>query len=180
MTENSRRCIYINNVGNRKEFRFKIRFLTVIALLVIAIISVKPCFAADDADTVLYTYQDIDAIACVIYNEARGVKSDTEMACVAWTILNRVDAGYGSIIDVVSAKNQFAYSSVEHIPDEIYTIAADVIVRWSCEKSGEESVGRVLPKDYLWFFGDGTHNYFRNEYRSKSYWDYSLESPYKS
>lgn len=114
------------------------------------------------------------------YSEARGVKSDTQKACVAWTILNRVDAGYGTIQEVVSAEKQFAYFEVDHIPDDIYTIAADVVVRWSAEKSGENDVGRVLPKGYLWFHGDGKRNYFRNAFRGNTYWDYSLESPYKN
>ena len=169
-----------NNEENMREIRFSARFAIIVFVLIAGTLAVNPFVAEAEDHTEFYTYEDIDAIATVLYNEARGVKSDTEKACVAWTILNRVDAGYGSIIEVATAENQFAYAQIDHIPDEIYTIAADVVVRWSCERSGTTDVGRVLPEDYLWFFGDGTHNYFRNEYKSKSYWDYSLESPYKN
>ena len=41
------------------------------------------------------------------------------------------------------------------------------------------SVGRVLPKEYLYFTGDGVHNYFTTEWQGGQTWDWSLESPYE-
>ena len=42
--------------------------------------------------------------------------------------------------------------------------------------------GRVLPPEYCWFSGDGSHNYFRDAYGLKkaNIWDWSLESPYEN
>lgn len=124
-------------------------------------------------------------IARVLYRESRGIKSETEIACVAWTILNRVDAGYGSIYAVITAPYQFAYDdyapTVSDYNYDLITIANDVIIRWEREHAGETEVGRVLPKDYLWYKGYSGHNWFRNVYGDLSNpWDYSLISPYET
>lgn len=126
-----------------------------------------------------YTENDIIIIAKILYNECRGLPK-LEQACVAWVILNRVDAGrFGSSISaVVTAPYQFAYSSGTPVNQAQYDIALDVLTRWNLEKNGQTDVGRVLPSNYLFFHGDGRHNYFKTTERSGSYWDYSLPNPY--
>lgn len=124
------------------------------------------------------TDDEIRLIAQVIWAEARGVDSRMEQAAVAWCILNRVDAGYGSIEEVVTAPAQFAYRRGLPVKEAMYELAKDVAARWVQEKRGAVEVGRVLPEDYLWFAGHGGHNWFRCEYRSKAYWDWSLPDPY--
>lgn len=131
-------------------------------------------------------YSDFDALmmAKVAYCEARGIKSKTEIACVMWTILNRVDkGGYGgSIAGVITAPNQFAYrASAPTVSDRGYdllTLAYDVLDNWSKEKSGRTDYVRCLPSDYLWYAGDGQHNYFRNAYGGGSRWNYAWGYPY--
>lgn len=124
-------------------------------------------------------------IARVMYRESRGIKSETEMACVAWTILNRVDAGYGNIYRVITMPYQFAYDeyapTVSDYGYDLVTIAKDILLRWEREHAGEIEVGRVLPKDYLWYNGYSGHNWFRNVYDDLSNpWNYSLPSPYET
>lgn len=131
-----------------------------------------------------YTEDDVVMIAKVLYTECRGESSITEQACVAWTILNRVDGTEGNTIrSVVTQPNQFAYKSDVPVWDNLYWLANDVLERWNLEKNGETEVGRVLPKDYRWFVADkgGLGNVFRNSY-SGDYmiWDFSLSSPYES
>ena len=46
------------------------------------------------------------------------------------------------------------------------------------EKEGYASVGRVLPNDYFFFTGDGSYNYFRQNFDSTTYWNWSLPTPY--
>lgn len=129
--------------------------------------------------TTYYTESDVVTLAKVLYREAGGIPSKTEQACVAWVACNRVDAGWGSSVTaVLTAPNQFAYYSGTPVYDNMYSLAKDVLTRWSKEKSGWKDVGRVLPKSYLYFHGDGRHNYFRQGYNSSGYWDYSLPSPY--
>lgn len=130
--------------------------------------------------TVYYEDGDAEIIAKVLYGECRGVKSDTEKACVVWTILNRVDNGQGSVKDVATKPMQFAYRENNPVTEELYNLASDVLERWNREKNGEHSVGRVLPENYRYFHGDGKKNYFRDKYKNGTVWDYSYESPYES
>lgn len=131
---------------------------------------------------IVVSSEDINVIARTLYGECRGVSSDMERAAVVWVILNRVDAGFGdSVIDVVSAEGQFSgYDPNYPILEELAVIAKDVLIRWNMEKLGYIDVGRVLPLEYLWFHGDGEHNYFRDEFRGGNRWYWSLENPYEN
>lgn len=135
-------------------------------------------------ETPIYQYysdQDAIDIAKVLYNECRGIPSTTEKACVVWTILNRVDYYGSSVYSIIRSPNQFAFYEGTPVDSELLSLAYDVLERWSREKNGETDVGRVLPRDYMFFFGDGAHNYFRNSYSSPyTTWNYSLVSPYAS
>lgn len=140
-----------------------------------------------------YTENDAKLIARTMYGEARGIKKRKEVACIGWTILNRVDknqAQFGKTIEqVVTKSNQFAYSAGFPLTSQagfsLINLARDVLDRWSREKAGQTNVGRVLPKEYLWYKGDlVAHNYFFKDYndflanRRAKAWDYSLPSPY--
>ena len=131
-------------------------------------------------EVMYYTENDVIMLAKLMYAECRGIASDIEKACVAWTVLNRVDtAGYpDTIYGVLTAPNQFAYRSSSPVWENLYNLSKDVLERWNKEKNGYTDVGRVLPIEYKWFSGDGKHNYFRNQYRGGSRWSYSLPSPY--
>lgn len=126
--------------------------------------------------------EDVEAIARTLYGECRGIPSDMEKAAVAWCVLNRLDAGFeGTIIEVVSAPKQFVGYDPDHpLLPNLVTLAEDVMIRWHREKEGEENVGRVLPPEYLWFTGDGSHNWFLSEYRGTEYWDWEYEDVYAS
>lgn len=129
----------------------------------------------------LWSEEEVDVLAKMVWGEARGVPSDTEKAACVWCALNRVDQGYGSITTVITAPYQFiGYDADNPIDDEIKALCEDVLTRWYAEKDGETNTGRVLPSDYLWFSGDGKHNYFRNAYKGGETWDWSLPSPYET
>ena len=130
-----------------------------------------------------YTDEDVITMAKVMYREARGVGSITQIACVGWVACNRVDAGaFGdTITEVLTAPGQFAWIPDTPVEDWLVEIAEDVLQKWSIEKSTGEYCGRVLPAEYLYFHGDGEVNWFRIEYEHNGqYWDYSLPSPYES
>ena len=130
-----------------------------------------------------YTDEDVITMAKVMYREARGVGSITQIACVGWVACNRVDAGaFGNTItEVLTAPNQFAWIPDTPVEEWLVEIAEDVLQKWSIEKSTGEYCGRVLPAEYLYFHGDGEVNWFRIEYEhNNQYWDYSLPSPYES
>lgn len=133
-----------------------------------------------------YTKSDATIIAKIMYGEARGIKSKTEIACIAWCILNRVDAGMGKSIEAVAtAKSQFYYKAgaptVSDHGYDLVALATDVLDRWSREKAGQTNVGRVLPKQYKWYAGDGSHNWFYPSWPCKraQRWNFkSAQSPY--
>lgn len=126
-----------------------------------------------------YSKQDAIDIAKVLYHECRGVSSKTEQACVVWVILNRVDYYNSTVHSVVRTPNQFAFYENTPVWDELLSLAYDVLSRWSQEINGKKNVGRVLPKDYIYFEGRSGHNYFRNSYSdTHNVWEYTLDSPY--
>lgn len=132
----------------------------------------------------IWTESDALMMAKVMYGEACGIRSMTEVACIGWTILNRVDAGWGSIAEVITAPYQFYYlagaPTVSQTGIDLYALACDVLTRWEREHNGELYVGRVLPSDYMWYGGDGAHNHFRTAYSGGMIWDYSWGTVYPS
>lgn len=126
------------------------------------------------------TQEELTILAKVVYREARGIEDKAHQAAVIWCILNRVDAGcWGdTIMDVVTYPNAFAYIEDTPVEQEFRMLAADVCERWNLEKAGQAEVGRVLPKEYLYFTGDGELNHFTIEWKGTETWDWSLESPY--
>lgn len=122
---------------------------------------------------------DVEMLAKLVWGEARGC-TITEQAAVIWTVLNRVDSEDplypDTIQEVVTQPSQFhGYDPNHPLEQDMVNLARDVLTRWL---TGGE--GRVLPKEYIFFHGDGIHNHFRIEYEHNGlYWDWSLDSPYE-
>ena len=141
-------------------------------------------YEVDEPDVVEYDNpidpRALELVARAIWGEAEGVQSKAEQAAVAWCIFNRVDATGQTIEEVVTAPNQFhgLYRVEGDVPEYFIQLAEDVMLRWRMEQVGHEDVGRVLPKDYLYFIGDGSRNHFSKEWKGSDYWDWTLESPY--
>ena len=134
------------------------------------------------------TESDIEAlpyIAKVVDGEC-GSGTLTEQAAVIWCILNRVDSDIryipDDIISVITQEGQFAgYDAARPVREDLLALGWDVLLRWRLEKIGIENVGRILPKDYCWFHGDGYYNYYRNTFEgNNTIWDWSLKSPYNN
>lgn len=129
----------------------------------------------------LWTREEVEVLAKMVYGEARGVPSKMEQAACVWCALNRCDAYGEGIVEVTTAPYQFVgYDADNPAMDELYELCEDVLSRWYTEKNGKTDVGRVLPSDYLYFHGDGKHNYFRNEFQGGTVWDWSYPNPYET
>lgn len=123
------------------------------------------------------------ALAKMVWGEARGC-SRTEQAATIWCVLNRYDSGDRFWADTVEGITTqpcqfYGYDPANPVDPDIMALVEDVLARWQAEKDCVGSVGRVLPKEYLYFTGDGTHNYFTTEWKGGQTWDWSLESPYE-
>lgn len=124
---------------------------------------------------------DVEALAKMLYGEARGVISKTEQAACVWVVLNRVDNPRfpDTVLEVLESPAQFAgYDPNNPIKEELKTLAADVLTRHHAEGTGAADVGRVIPREYLFFTGDGKQNHFTKEWKSAETWGWTLESPY--
>ena len=114
-----------------------------------------------------WTEQDVTTLARMVWGEGRGV-SRNEQKLIVWTVLNRLDNGrYGnSIRQIVTARGQFVgYRSGHPVTDAIRGMVIDVLEAWD---RGEEA--KIYPPfaryaNYLYFHGDGRHNWFRARYR---------------
>lgn len=126
--------------------------------------------------------EEVVMLAKLVWGEAGGIPSTTEQAAVVWCVLNRVDSPKypDTVAEVVTQRYQFVgYKESNPATEEFMEIARDVLVRWHSEKSGTSDVGRVLPKDYLYFTGDGVRNYFTAEWSSSAAaYGWTLPSPY--
>ena len=117
------------------------------------------------APEIVQTWTEADAVALaqMAWGEARGCGREGQ-AQTMWCVLNRCDRWGGTPLQQCSASGQFhGYSPDFPVTDEQYTLADDVLTRWDMEKAGQ-AVIRELEAGYLWFTGDGTENYFREEY----------------
>ena len=127
-----------------------------------------------------YTPSDVNILSRLVYGEGRGLNK-TEMSAIVWVVLNRVDSPLfpNSIYEVIMQPGQF-YTHEPNFPvwDNIQELVIDVLNRWSSEKNGVADVGRTLPNDYFFYWGDGYHNYFRKGYKDQVYYNWWMTSPY--
>ena len=132
----------------------------------------------DTIDITIYQ-KDIELIAKTVYGEARGC-SIVEQSAVIWCILNRVDAGYGTIEQVITAPYQFTgYKESNPVQGDFVELATDVLLRWKIEKYCIGDVRRTLPDNYLYFHGDGKQNHFRDKYDGNyNTWGWQALNPY--
>ena len=113
-----------------------------------------------------YTQEELWIVANTIEGEARGV-STQEMRLVAWCICNRVDNGaWGSTIKEVVTPGQFhGYNPNREVSHSIYIdVAQDVLDAWSVGAEPDTLEPFAHTEDYLYFKGDGKHNWFREVY----------------
>ena len=112
-----------------------------------------------------FTEEDVAEVAKMLWGEARGCTRDNQIKC-AWVVCNRVDDERfpDTIQGVLEQPSQFhGYDPTYPVTDELYSIAFDVLTRWSYEKQGTP-VRRELPSSFLWFTGNGVENIFREVY----------------
>lgn len=125
---------------------------------------------------------EVEALARMLYGEARGVESTMEQAACVWCVLNRVDNPRfpDSMLEVLEVPKQFVgYKKTHPILPELAELAADVLTRHHAEQAGEGEVGRVLPPEYVFFTGDGKRNHFQSEWKGADFYDWSLVNPYE-
>lgn len=148
--------------------RYIIIFLVLI-FIVICIALAKPVRGQETP----WTEKTLILLAKMVWGEARGLDA-YEQSMVIWCVLNRYDSGdFQTTIDkIILAPNQFqGYKADFPVKDDILKLCEDVLDRWWNSKEG-----RTLPEEYLYFHGDGQHNYFTDGLGHT--YDFSLPNPY--
>ena len=124
---------------------------------------------------------EIQLLAILLEGEGGGLESLTELSGIGWTVVNRIKSEKfpNDVISVITQEGQFdGYTAGGTYSERSYWLACDILARADLEASGMEGVGRTLPEEYLYFHGDGKHNYFKiTEHGSYYNWT-NLESPY--
>lgn len=111
-----------------------------------------------------YNSYEVTLVCQTVYGEARGCSREEQML-VVWCICNRVDYFGTSVEQVVKAPRQFHGYNPEHpVTDEIRSVVLEVLDAWC---GGQEALvyePYATTSEYLFFSGDGVHNWFREEY----------------
>ena len=110
-----------------------------------------------------YTSEEVVMVSQVVWGEARGCSKEEQML-VVWCICNWVDLKNTCISEEISHSRFHGYNPDNPVDSEIEEVVIDVLNLW---ESGEEAL--VYPpyattSEYLYFRGDGQHNWFREEY----------------
>ena len=104
-----------------------------------------------------WTQQDVIDMADIMYWEACGISDEDNIMGVGCVIMNRVDAGWGTLQQVMHAPNQFAdfggAPRYNQCGIDLWALAERVL-------NGE----RVIGPQYLYYGGDGHLNHFRTSY----------------
>ena len=125
-----------------------------------------------------FTIKEAELIAKTVWGEARGC-SDVQKAAVAWCILNRVDSPRfpDSITGVVTSPGQFmGYSPSNPLDSDIFAIVVEALRWWTVEEMIPAEGWRILPREYLYFSGNGRENIFTTEYMGGTIWVWPGES----
>lgn len=111
-----------------------------------------------------YSSYEVTLVCQTVYGEARGCSQEEQML-VVWCICNRADRSGVSIEQVVTAPRQFHGYNPEHpVPDEIRSVVLEVLDAWSRGQEALVYEPYATTSEYLYFSGDGAHNWFREEY----------------
>lgn len=105
-----------------------------------------------------------------IWGEAGGIQDEAQRAAVVWCACNRADAWDMELGEVLTVDQFHGLAIRGEVPSQHIELARDVLARWTLEAEGWQDVGRVLPEQYLYFYGDGRINHFSTEYGGGEYW----------
>jgi len=114
-----------------------------------------------------WTDQDVVTLSRMVWGEGRGVTRN-EQKLIVWTVLNRLDnGGYGnSIRAIVTARGQFTgYRSSHPVTEPIRGVVIYVLEAWDRGEAAKVYPPFARTPYYLYFHGDGRHNWFRESFR---------------
>lgn len=133
---------------------------------------------------------NITALAQMAYGEYRlcdtpehKMQCAAVIECAMWRVMAGEARGFAnSPVGVVTQPWQFhGYDPGNSVSEELWLFTAEVYAKANRVLEGEDAqeVGCVLPTSYLWFYGTGEVNVFRDAYEGGNVWDWSWGNPYE-
>ncbi len=103
--------------------------------------------------------------------------------CAMWRVLAGEAQGFRSNpVAVVTQPFQFhGYNESNYVSNELWLFVSEVYAKARQVMGGADAMeaGCVLPTTYLWFYGTGKVNIFRDAYEGGNTWDWSWGNPYQ-
>lgn len=88
-----------------------------------------------------------------------------EQMLVVWCICNRVDAYGCTFEEVITQPRQFTgYRVTNPVDEHILELVKIVLLEWSNGMEALVHEPYALTSNYMFFYGDGNHNWFREEF----------------
>lgn len=118
-----------------------------------------------------WTHDEAQMIAKTVWGEYRG-PSEVQKQAVVWCILNRVDNDKfpDTIEGVITSPNQFlGYGDGNPVDDDILELVIEVLHYWN----DNDDEHRILPREFLYFSGNGVYNTFTTKYCGGEKWNYT-------
>ncbi len=103
-----------------------------------------------------YNERDIQLLAKLIKAEAGGIKEQDERVAVGLTVLYRISSNNwpDTVAETIFQPHQYTDPADEYT-DGTYEAAQEALKIWSGEGGSFD-----MPERFIYFFGDGKHNYF--------------------
>ena len=117
-------------------------------------------------DTVVakYSSYEVTLVCQTVWGEAQGC-SPEEQALVVGCICNRADKYNKSIEEIVTADSQFhGYNEDNPVTPEIHEVVCATLEAWARGESAPVYAPYATSSEYVYFTGDGAHNWFREEW----------------
>ena len=126
---------------------------------------------------------DEQIMAKMLWGEDR-INPTYMRAAIIWCVYNRMDAGHETIENIINQTSFPGYRESHPVKEWAIDLIRDVTIRYVLELNGFKDVGRVLPKEYLYYEQPEGKIYhiFKTKLRysdpDNKIWDWSLPSPY--
>lgn len=127
--------------------------------------------------------EDEIRMAKMLYGEDRA--NPTYMrAAIIWCVFNRIEVSHKSIAEDIVPNIYHGYNEKHPVEQWAVDIVRDVALRYVLELNGFTDVGRVLPREYLYFeqIKGETGTTFKTIMKISDpnckRWDWTLPSPY--
>lgn len=126
---------------------------------------------------------DEQIMAKMLWGEDR-INPTYMRAAIIWCVYNRMDAGHETIEHIINQTSFPGYRESHPVKEWAVDLIRDVTIRYVLELNGFKDVGRVLPKEFLYYEQPEGKIYhiFKTKLRYSDpdnvIWDWSLPSPY--